>query len=303
MELFLIGVVDRFNLPIGRRVVRPMLTMLRSLVARQEASPQNFLNAPLGRPVRIIDEALSGTLMKMDGEQNSENSSAAGGPSQGSESSIARPLQLEATAPPDVEDKAADKGSLTTRIHDDGQARAVSSQFVKSSGEPEKISSAGAIGGDGQADNSSVLIALSAATAADLLRGALAALDRRDYATAQRLFETCGRKDAAAAIEGAWAALGRRDYATAQQLFKSLSRTSVTGSNVRESGPDNWAAPKVATSGAVSKVASDSGARQIPHHRRSKLFLSSIQQAVSQSVAQKSELLGAKGLFYLDQAC
>jgi hypothetical protein len=175
--------------------------------------------------------------MKMDGEQNSENSSAAGGPSQGSESSIARPLQLEATAPPDVEDKAADKGSLTTRIHDEGQARAVSSQFVESSGEPEKISSAGAIGGDGQADNSSALIALSAATAADLLRDALAALDRRDYATAQRLFETCGRKDAAAAIEGAWAALGRRDYATAQQLFESLSQTSVAGSNVRDSGP------------------------------------------------------------------
>jgi tetrahydromethanopterin S-methyltransferase subunit G len=202
--------------------------------------------------------------MMMDGEQNSENSSAAGGPSQGSESSIARPLQLEATAPPDVEDKAADEGSLTTRIHDDGQARAVSSQFVESSGEPEKVSSAGAIGGDGQADNSSVALALSAAIAADPLRDALAALDRRDYATAQRLFETCGRKDAAAAIEGAWAALGRRDYATAQQLFESLSRTSVTGSNVRESGPANPAAPKVATPGAVSKVASDSGARQNP---------------------------------------
>ena len=211
-----------------------------------------------------IDQALAGALMKMDGEQNSENSSAAGGPSQGCESSIARPLQLEATAPPDVEDKAAEKGSLTTRIHDEGQTRAVSSQFVESSAELEKISSAGAIGGEGQAANSSVLIALSAATAADLLRDALAALDRRDYATAQRLFETCGRKDAAAAIEGAWAALGRRDYATAQQLFESLSRTSVTGSNVRESGPVNPAAPKVATPGALSKVASDSGARQNP---------------------------------------
>ena len=202
--------------------------------------------------------------MKMDGEQNSENSSAAGGPSQGSESSIARPLQLEATAPPDVEDEAAEKGSLTTRIHDEGQTRAVSSQFVESPGEPEKISWAGAISGDGQTTDSSVVIALSAATAADLLRDALAALDRRDYATAQRLFETCGRKDAAAAIEGAWAALGRRDYATAQQLFESLRQTSIAGSNVRESGPANPAAPKVATPGAVSKVASDSGARQNP---------------------------------------
>jgi hypothetical protein len=105
---------------------------------------------------------------------------------------------------------------------------------------------------------------VSPATAADLLRDALAALDRRDYATAQRLFETCGRKDAAAAIEGAWAALGRGDYATAQQLFESLSQTGVTGSNVRESRPANPAAPKVVTPGAVSKVASDSGARQNP---------------------------------------
>ena len=166
------------------------------------------------------------------------------------------------TAPPDVEDEAAEKGSLTTRIHDEGQARAVSSQFVESSGEPEKISSTGAIGGDGQATNSSVL--MSAATAADPLRDALAALDRRDYSTAQRLFETCGRKDVAAAIEGAWAALGRRDYVTAQQLFESLSQTSVTGSNVREFGLVNPAAPKVATPGAVSKVASYSGARRNP---------------------------------------
>jgi tetrahydromethanopterin S-methyltransferase subunit G len=194
--------------------------------------------------------------MKMAGEQNSESSSAAGGPSQGSESSIARPLQLEVTAPPDVQDQAG--------IHDDGQATAVLSQFVELSGQPEKISSAGAIGGDGQATNCSVAVGLSSATAADPLRDALAALDRRDYSTAQRLFETCGRKDAAAAIEGAWAALGCGDYATAQQLFESLSQTSVAGSNVRESGAANPAAPKVATPGAVSKVASDSGARQNP---------------------------------------
>jgi hypothetical protein len=238
--------------------------------------------------------------MKMDGEQNSENSSAAGGPSQGSEPSVARPLQLEATAPPDVAGEAAEKGALTTRIHDEGQARAVSSQFVESSGEPEKISSTGAIGGDGQATNSSV-----PATAADLLRDALAALDRRDYATAQRLFETCGRKDAAAAIEGAWAALGRRDYATAQQLFESLSQTSVAGSNVRESGAASLIRQllRLRHQERYRKWRPTPGLDRIPHHRRSKLFLSSIQQAVSRSVAHKSELLGAKGLFYLDQAC
>ena len=200
--------------------------------------------------------------MKMDGAQNSENSSAAGGPSQGSESSIAKPLQLKATPPPDAQDEAAGEGSLTTRVHDKGQTRAVSSQFVESQGEPEKISSAGAIGGE--VTNASVAIASSLAPAADHLRDALAALDRRDYATAQRLFETCGRKDAAASIEGAWAALDRRDYETAQRLFESLSQTTVTGSKVTESGPAIPAAPKVATSAAGSKVASDCGATPSP---------------------------------------
>jgi hypothetical protein len=37
-----IGVADRFNLTVGRRVVRPMLTMLRSLEVRHESSPQKF---------------------------------------------------------------------------------------------------------------------------------------------------------------------------------------------------------------------------------------------------------------------
>jgi tetrahydromethanopterin S-methyltransferase subunit G len=264
VELFLIGVVDRFNLPIGRRVVRPMLTMLRSLEVRQESSPQKYPRRSARTASPELYEALSGMLMNMDGEQSSENSFAAGGLSQGSESWVAKPLQLEATAPPDAPDEAAEKGSLTTRVHDKGQTRAVASQFVESSGEPKKISSAGAIGGDGQATNASVAIASSLAPAADPLRDALAALDRRDYATAQRLFETCGRKDAAAAIEGAWAALDRRDYATAQRLFESLSQTSVTGSKVRESGPAIPAAPKVATSGAEWKVASDRRATPSP---------------------------------------
>ena len=49
----------------------------------------------------------------MDGEQHSENPSAAGGPSQGSELQIATPLQLEATAPPNVQ-REAEKDSQTT---------------------------------------------------------------------------------------------------------------------------------------------------------------------------------------------
>ena len=77
--------------------------------------------------------------MKMDGEQNSENSFAAGGPSQGSELSVAKPLQLKATPPLDAQDEAAEKGSLTTRVHDKGQTRAVSSQFVEFRGTGENL--------------------------------------------------------------------------------------------------------------------------------------------------------------------
>ena len=100
--------------------------------------------------------------MEMGGEQNSDGASMGDASSQGFESLAAKPLQLEATAPPNVQ-REAEKDSRTTLIHDEGQAGTVSSQFVESSVEPEKASSARAIGGDGQATNSSD----SAATAVD----------------------------------------------------------------------------------------------------------------------------------------
>jgi hypothetical protein len=64
---------------------------------------------------------------------------------------------------------------------------------------------------------------------------ALAALERRDYATAKRLFETLGRKDAAESIESALAALDRKDYATAQGLFEALAppKPALTASDAR----------------------------------------------------------------------
>jgi hypothetical protein len=65
-------------------------------------------------------------------------------------------------------------------------------------------------------------IALPGAERASPLGEALAALDRRDYATARRLFVALGRKDAAEAIDHALAALDRKDYATAQGLFEAL---------------------------------------------------------------------------------
>ena len=65
-------------------------------------------------------------------------------------------------------------------------------------------------------------IALPRAEPASPLGEALAALDRRDYATARRLFEALGRTDAAQAIDTALAALDRKDYTTAQGLFEAL---------------------------------------------------------------------------------
>ena len=72
------------------------------------------------------------------------------------------------------------------------------------------------------------MIARSGAEAESQLGQALAALDRRDYATARRLFEALGRKDAAGAIENALTALDRGDYATAQGLFEALKPETPT---------------------------------------------------------------------------
>ena len=76
--------------------------------------------------------------------------------------------------------------------------------------------------GDGEAGVARSVIVPSRTAVESPLGDALAALDRRDYATAKRLFEALGRKDAAVAIENALAALDRKDYATAQGLFEAL---------------------------------------------------------------------------------
>ena len=101
----------------------------------------------------------------------------------------------------------------------------------------ENSSAAGETGGDNQVGHSSLAIASSDAAAVDPLRDALAALDRRDYATAQRLFEALGRKDAASAIEDALAALDRKDYATAQGIFEALGNKGAAAALVQGSAP------------------------------------------------------------------
>ncbi len=94
---------------------------------------------------------------------------------------------------------------------------------------------------------------MSSDAAVDPLGDALAALDRRDYATAQRLFESLGRKDAAAAIGDALAALDRKDYATAQGLFEALGNKGAAAALAKGPGPATPARTKPAP------IASDAG--------------------------------------------
>ena len=68
--------------------------------------------------------------------------------------------------------------------------------------EAEKISLARVIDEKKQSDSLSATIASLGQAAIDPLMEARSALGRRDYATAQRLFEACDRKDLVAAIEG-----------------------------------------------------------------------------------------------------
>ncbi|RBP09172.1 hypothetical protein DFR50_1229 [Roseiarcus fermentans] len=74
------------------------------------------------------------------------------------------------------------------------------------------------------------------AAPADALADARAALDRRDYATARRLFAARGRTDATNAIDAALAALDRKDYAAAREMFGALA-------SIRSAAPPDPAGP------------------------------------------------------------
>ena len=159
--------------------------------------------------------------MKTDAELNSETFSGSGdieGQTKVSEPSIVKPPELEA---------AAEAGSGTAApaegARNEGQAKAAMAQQVEPSVEAEKTSSAGEADRDKRAEVSSAAIASSDAAPVNPLGDALAALDRKDYATAKQLFEALGRKDAAESIDTALAALDRKDYATAQGLFEALA--------------------------------------------------------------------------------
>ncbi|HZZ62555.1 MAG TPA: hypothetical protein VFE63_15550 [Roseiarcus sp.] len=122
-----------------------------------------------------------------------------------------------------AETGASAEGSPAASARDEGQTKAVIAQQVEPSVEAEKMPPAGEADRDKGAEAASAAVASSGATPVNPLGDALAALDRKDYATAKRLFEALGRKDAAESIENALAALDRKDYATAQGLFEALA--------------------------------------------------------------------------------
>jgi hypothetical protein len=97
-------------------------------------------------------------------------------------------------------DAASGEGSLATGARYEGQAKAVIAQPAEPSVEAEKNSPAGKSGRDHEVGDSSIAVEFDGA-AIDPLREALATLDDRDYATAQRLFAAIGRKDVAEAIK------------------------------------------------------------------------------------------------------
>jgi soluble lytic murein transglycosylase len=130
--------------------------------------------------------------------------------------------------------------------------------------EAEKIASVVVIDGKKQTGGLSVMIASLGQAAIDPLMEAQSAFRRRDYATAQRLFEACDRKDVVAAIEEALVALDHKDYATALRLFEALGQKGFAASEVKESGPAIPAPREPAALGAGPVSASDSEAQLKP---------------------------------------
>jgi hypothetical protein len=177
---------------------------------------------------------------------NSENSSSPGETgrlSQVFESSVARPQGSEAAPPPAAADAASGEGSFATGARDEGQAKAVIGQPAEPSVEPEKNSPTRKTGRDREIGGS-VAVAPFDAPTVDPLREASAALDDKDYATAQRLFAANGRMEVAEAIKDALAALDRRDYAKAQGLFEALGQKGAAAAPVKGSAPASPPPPK-----------------------------------------------------------
>jgi hypothetical protein len=185
---------------------------------------------------------------------------------------VARSLGSEAATSAPAADAVSGEGSAATGAQDEGEAKAAMAQRAEPSIKAERNFFAGKIGRNHETGDSSVAVASFDGAAVDPLREALAALEDRDYATAQRLFEAVGRKDVAEAIKDALAALDRKDFAKAKGLFEALSQKGAAAAQVKEaaaqvkeaaaaqvneSAPASPAPPKPATL-AGGPMASDS---------------------------------------------
>ena len=186
----------------------------------------------------------------MNVELNSENASAPGengGRTQVCQSSAAKPPGAETATP--AGDASAERSSATG-ARDESEAKAGIAQAADPSVKAEKNSGSGKTASDHEArDLSAAVASLSGPAAVDPLREALAALDDRDYATAQRLFTAIGRTDVADAIKDALAALDRKDYAKAQELLEALHRKGAAAAQVNGSAHDSPSPSKPAHAG------------------------------------------------------
>jgi hypothetical protein len=149
----------------------------------------------------------------------------------------------EAAAPAPAADAASGEGSPATGASDEGQAKAVIGQPGEPSVEAAMTPPTGKVGRNHEIGGS-VAVASFDAAAVDPLREASAALDDRDYATAQRLFTAVGRKEIAEAIRDALTALDRKDFAKAQALFESLGQKDAAAWEMKGTAAASSAPPK-----------------------------------------------------------
>ena len=146
----------------------------------------------------------------------------------------------EAAAPAPAADAASGGGSPATGARDEGQSKAEIAQRAEPSIKAERNFFAGKIGRNHEIGDSPVAVASFDGAAVDPLREASAALDDRDYATAQRLFEALSQKGAVAEqVTGAAAAQVKEAAATQVR--------EAAAAQVSESPPASPAPPKPAT--------------------------------------------------------
>jgi hypothetical protein len=192
--------------------------------------------------------------------------------SQDPETSVASPPGPEVTIPRSDGAATTGKGSALTRAPVENRAKASTTKPTELSASAEKTP-AGETGRDNLVGSSSVGNASSDTEAVTPLGRALAALERRDYATARQLFEGLGRKDVVEAIGNALAALDRKDYATAESLFDALALSkpaSSAGGPIPSDSPEKARYKPANSPVAVAPVAEAADRRGSPQAQEAK---------------------------------